>query len=1180
MRKMGFTVDRTAWEGADNSLNAIVAIAQSMVADASSNPTLDPLKMFVTLDVSTIDISTGVTFTTEQLAYNYGFTAGAHVATALAPYASTIIGLGCGNEMTRKDGVMSQTNVMGTTRGYFVTAKWKIFRGVQAGVLAGIKSVTTAIKAFSNAWTFAEIAAPIMLRDNVNPDGTAGTGAVVYDGQDFHSYHAWNNPFMAPDDTHSGWVPFFNYVEQLCIQFNNNPIFCSEFNADADSQADVDMAAWLSKVLVDFYNHRFDYNLVGICYYAMYNADYIWGCFDSSNNLIATRGQVLKKFIAANPDADPTSITGRAMAILNKFGPGNARLYLPGRHIFSDAAGTTAPVNGAGCQLLPDILGNVAGATDATQSTSPPTFQASPAGIILNGSEYLITNAFMQPSDDFLVVVGCTPSGTAPALNAGASPVTLSATNAASHYGRIGALMFSTAGVTAEWYGDTGGDYQATWAYPNGTYNTARVVSSRKKGNTGSVRINGTEQATVDLSTFSQAFAPTCGRWGSQYTNDTGRWGGTVFAALAVKTAAGYQLSISDADALVLEQFVNLFTNTGVNFDGGSGSSGSGTTPPTTSALTATGNGTSTPASGTNRIEADTVSADSTRIFENGADFALNITTRAPTADTLNYTIYDAEDNVMTTGSFAVPNTPRTTTLKVNSTQAGYFRIKCALQSAGGGIVTNGTAPAGFVTFGVKTALTSVLPAPTYVRQDQHRFGMQGFNDNGPVLRALGITQTLDDRDWSTMEPSTDNSFVASAANGDQFYYSNRDIMRLVRGDGVPDRYLPSGAAGQRDSWCPTNLTAFQSYWGRVGTETGRLRTTYYSTQQYNYYQPTWEPDVTWLDTDANFIKMQKAFYNGVHSTDTKAIVMGPTDSFITATKGHLDRLYALDNTYWNYVDGISTHGYYDAGCFPTHRPEQRGASTDPDTALNGMAQAYNTLRTLMYTRKGAGLKLFQTEMGIGYEFDMDYGDTRINPNYLYAHGVTVLVGATISLGEGVDVHYPFFGGDFTKEDNGEAGYGVFFSLDPARTPDYPIPNISPKPAAMALHACSAILDGTTTLGRDHQFDPTDAGIHAYWHQRIGGGKCILEAHTFSDSKWQLGTFNNTYTRVATFNVDSAGTSGTVPVIDWMGNVTLMAYTNGQLSLPLKQHPQYVVVSNITVAKAQATAPVGYTAAN
>ena len=47
--------------------------------------------------------------------------------------------------------------------------------------------------------------------------------------------------------------------------------------------------------------------------------------------------------------------------------------------------------------------------------------------------------------------------------------------------------------------------------------------------------------------------------------------------------------------------------------------------------------------------------------------------------------------------------------------------------------------------------------------------------------------------------------------------------------------------------------------------------------------------------------------------------------------------------------------------------------------------------------------------------------------------------------------------------------------------------------------------------------------------------------------------------------------------IDGYGNVSTVAYTNGQVALTLTEVPQYIVSNNATVAKANATVPLGYT---
>ncbi|MFB9125984.1 hypothetical protein ACFFYR_23575 [Paraburkholderia dipogonis] len=47
-------------------------------------------------------------------------------------------------------------------------------------------------------------------------------------------------------------------------------------------------------------------------------------------------------------------------------------------------------------------------------------------------------------------------------------------------------------------------------------------------------------------------------------------------------------------------------------------------------------------------------------------------------------------------------------------------------------------------------------------------------------------------------------------------------------------------------------------------------------------------------------------------------------------------------------------------------------------------------------------------------------------------------------------------------------------------------------------------------------------------------------------------------------------------VVDMMGNATNAKYSNGVLTLNLTESPVYVVSNNASVAKANATTPVGY----
>ena len=58
-----------------------------------------------------------------------------------------------------------------------------------------------------------------------------------------------------------------------------------------------------------------------------------------------------------------------------------------------------------------------------------------------------------------------------------------------------------------------------------------------------------------------------------------------------------------------------------------------------------------------------------------------------------------------------------------------------------------------------------------------------------------------------------------------------------------------------------------------------------YPNQQKNYYQVTWEPSLGWADSDANFVAMYQAAYDGIHSTDPNAVVMGTGNPFAALGK-------------------------------------------------------------------------------------------------------------------------------------------------------------------------------------------------------------------------------------------------------------------------------------------------------
>ncbi|MGA9912704.1 MAG: hypothetical protein WBR17_09235 [Paraburkholderia sp.] len=563
-------------------------------------------------------------------------------------------------------------------------------------------------------------------------------------------------------------------------------------------------------------------------------------------------------------------------------------------------------------------------------------------------------------------------------------------------------------------------------------------------------------------------------------------------------------------------------------------------------------------------LSADTPSADGTRIFASGSTFPLAFTTNVSSADTLNWSVTDTLGRVAASGSTAVPSGSNTITLSCTSTLAGYFAATGTLAQNGGQLPQAGTRPVGIATFGVLPNLSQVVPAVTYAHQEQHRFGMQGANDNGPLLADLGISSTIDDRQLSTMEPNAPNTFNPAANNLDPFYTTG-NVMRLIRLDGIPAWASPTGAF-QDDTTIPTSLSYYQNYMSRVGTESNTIRTTYFPQQSANYYQVTWEPNEFWTDTDANFVALYQSVYQGIHSTDPNAVVMGPTDAFPSLTTTRLQRIASLG--FGKYIDAVSTHGYYDAGTSPSHPPERYDA--DPSTASGSLRGQMRGLRAEMATDYRPGMKLFSTEAGISYDLGTSYGPNYPTSNVLYAQAAVAARMHIITLGEGADQTYVFYGADYP----GEVGYGTFFDLNDAQGA-FGATNISPKPVAMAIAAMTHTLDGTHSLGA---VNGTPTGVYAYAFQQVGNGAVITALWTHNNSVWDASVgFSSTYSVPYSLTVDAPGTSGTVKVIDMMGNASSVSYSNGTLTLNLTESPVYVVSNNASVAQANSTVPVGYT---
>ena len=576
----------------------------------------------------------------------------------------------------------------------------------------------------------------------------------------------------------------------------------------------------------------------------------------------------------------------------------------------------------------------------------------------------------------------------------------------------------------------------------------------------------------------------------------------------------------------------------------------------------------------TGPISADTPSSDPAstkyhaRLFAEGSAFPLVFVTAAPSADRVAWSIQDDRGNLKGSGTFPVPSGRQTSTLSCTSNASGYFAVTATLSRAGGTLPEAGTRPKGIATFGVLPDLSSIIPAVTYARQDQHRFGMQGFYGWAKTLKDLGVSQIIDSRQMSSMEPNGPNTWTPSLDNVDPFFKSG-DIMRLVRVDGIPAWASPTGAF-QDNTRLPTDLNYYRTFMARVGADTAAIRQAYYPNQRHNYYQVTWEPD--WKDSAPDFVALYKAAYTGLHSTDPNAVVMGTTSPDPGACAWCMGGVLA---TYASlglgqYLDGVVTHSYYSDKPSASQPPEQRDTDPDPSKASRALDLQMRALRAQMQAIR-PNMRLWSSEVGISYDPGSAYGPNYPSANQLYAQAAVAARTHLIVLGEGAQVTYFFYGADFPEE----AGYGSFFDVvNPQGS--HTARNVSPKPEAMAFAAMTRIIDGTRTLGH---LNGLPKMVYGYAFQQMGGGTVITALWTHNNANWPTpaGSYSPTAGTTYSLKVDNVGTNGTVTVLDMMGNPHTVGYVNGIVNLTLTESPIYVVSQNASVMAAQITAPVGYT---
>jgi hypothetical protein len=545
--------------------------------------------------------------------------------------------------------------------------------------------------------------------------------------------------------------------------------------------------------------------------------------------------------------------------------------------------------------------------------------------------------------------------------------------------------------------------------------------------------------------------------------------------------------------------------------------------------------------------------------FRPGSSFTIRFATAPSSADSLAWQIKNYAGESLLSGDRPVPRGPSESELTCSSSAAGYFAISATLKSSGATVPQRGSRPAGLVTFGVLPDLSHLLGPLTAIPLDRRRFGLQGTNfiesgkccdGNGlqPINELLGSTWVLDARHQAKTEPKSPGEYDPDSYPLD-VGFKRGDLARLVTLNGIPAWASTAPDENAKGSYPPKSFTDFQAYAARVGRETERVRRHYIPGEQKNYYQITWEPDpgtpTHWAGSDADFVSLYRAAWQGLHSSDPNAVVMGPATMSLEACAEWLNRLAPLGLT--RYLDAVACHGYYTIGTSSDKPPE----SAD----LPGQMQ---NLRRALAALMRPGTPLFITETGIAYPAGSKYSGTYPTTDVLLRHAEAIVRAHLIMLGEGADVSFLFYSADYSSE----VGYGLYFNLSMPH-PDFGSPDVSPKPAAMAVAAMTRLIGASRTLGALRNLP---AGAYGYAFE-LPGGRVVtaLRAHDAS--------FNAHVP--FQFRLDAPRSSGTAEVADVMGNHAPRPYGDGSLPLTLEEMPIYVISPHTEALLEQLRAPAG-----
>jgi hypothetical protein len=552
---------------------------------------------------------------------------------------------------------------------------------------------------------------------------------------------------------------------------------------------------------------------------------------------------------------------------------------------------------------------------------------------------------------------------------------------------------------------------------------------------------------------------------------------------------------------------------------------------------------------------------DKSQTFTAGSKFWIHVDSQLTSPDRLAWQVVNFAGAAMATGIVTLETGKSSVVVPCTAHVSGYFAVSVSFEKSDLILPPKGSRPSGIASFGILPDFSRLLPSAGNVPLQNHRFGLQGTNyiqsgkccdGNGlqPVNQNLGSTLVLESRGWAQTEPNHQGQYDPTNHKMDVGFQQG-NLARIVDLGGIPPWASTAPSPTAKGRYPPKSFDEFQAYAAKVGQESVRIHNQYLQRQTKNYYQITWEPNpgpsTQWMGTDSDFVALYQAAWIGLHSTDPDAAVIGPATSNITVSDQWLNRLSALGLS--KYLDAVAVHGYYTVSASSSKPPEPAD--------LPKQMQALRHTVTKLFP---SGTKLLVTETGISYPAGAKYSATYPTSDVLRQQAEAVVRTHLILLGEGADSSFLFYSADFP----GEVGFGLYFNLVMQKAP-FGSPEISPKPAAMATATMTRLIENTKTLGALTQMPPSSYGYSFVFAD---------DTHAITALWAHDGTFDANVP--FKFAVDIPGSSGSVTIIDGMGNASSKQYLDGKLQITLTEMPTYVFSSNVAALKLQIRSPEGY----